>query len=188
MSYDKELVEGKLLRWEKYINDYHLPRWEEIPNFGLYMEQVIEVIKQYLDYLPPELKDEQFITAPTINNYVRKKVMPEPKKKMYYREHIAYLLIILTLKQSLSLAMIQKLVPVDLKTDELEAMYKGFSECHDKVVGYFVDEVRKISGKLIGTKNPDENAVDKTEELIMTMAINCGLSKVLAEKLILLDN
>lgn len=188
MSYDKELVANKLLRWEKYINEYHLPKWEEIPNFGLYMEQVIEVMKQYLDYLPPELREEQSITAPTINNYVRKKVMPEPRKKMYYREHLAYLLIILSLKQSLSIAMIQKILPVDLEEGELENLYKGFVSRHDKAACQFANEVRRISGKIIGTDNPDENAVENTEELIMTMAINCGLSKVLVEKLVLLDN
>ena len=89
MSYDKALVAGKLRRWEKYLNAYHLPRWEEIPDFGLYMEQLIVLLKQHLDYLPPELKEEQFITASTINNYVRTRIMKKKKKKRYYRVHIA---------------------------------------------------------------------------------------------------
>ena len=75
MAYDNALVAGKLRRWEKYLDDFRLPRWEEIPNLGLYMEQVTVLLREYLDYLPPELKDEQFITAATINNYVRIKVM-----------------------------------------------------------------------------------------------------------------
>ena len=45
------------------------------------------LMRQYLDYLPPELKEEQFITASTINNYVRMKIMPEPRRKRYYRIH-----------------------------------------------------------------------------------------------------
>ena len=40
MAYDNALVAGKLRRWEKYLDDFRLPRWEEIPNLGLYMEQV----------------------------------------------------------------------------------------------------------------------------------------------------
>ena len=83
MAYDKSLVAGKLRRWEKYLDRYRLPTWEQIPNIGLYMEQVIALLKQYLDYLPPELKEEQFITASTINNYVRTRIMPEPIKKRY---------------------------------------------------------------------------------------------------------
>ena len=81
--YDNELIAAKLRRWEKYLERYRLPSWEEIPDIGLYMEQVVVILKQYLDYLPPELKEEQFITAATINNYVRTKIMPMPVRKRY---------------------------------------------------------------------------------------------------------
>ena len=84
MKFDKDLVAGKLRRWEKYLEEFKLPSWDEIPNIGLYMEQIIILLKEYLDYLPPELKDEQIITAATINNYVRTKIMPEPTKKKYF--------------------------------------------------------------------------------------------------------
>ena len=78
MAIKKEVVAGKLRRWEKYLNNYRLPCWEDIPDFGLYMEQVLTLLTKYLDYMPPELKEEQFITAATINNYVRKKIIPDP--------------------------------------------------------------------------------------------------------------
>ena len=86
MAYCNELVAGKLRRWEKYLREFRLPAWEDIPDFGLYMNQLTDLLRQYLDYLPPELKEEQFITAATINNYVRTKVMPEPLKKRYPEE------------------------------------------------------------------------------------------------------
>ena len=97
MAYDKDLVAAKLRRWEKFLENYSLPSWDEIPNFGLYMEQVVTLLYEYVDYLPPELKDEQVVTPSAINNYVRTKVMPEPVKKRYYRIHIAYLIMICTL-------------------------------------------------------------------------------------------
>ena len=123
MAYDKALIAGKLRRWELYIKNFRLPEWDEIPEIGLYMEQVLSLLKQYLDYLPPELKEEQFITASTINNYVRTKVLPEPIKKRYYRTHIAYLIVILTLKQNLSIAMIKQLLPTGLSQEELRTTY-----------------------------------------------------------------
>ena len=55
--------------------------WEMIPDFGLYMDQVVTLLSGYLDYMPPELKEEQVIAPAAINNYVRKKIMPEPVKK-----------------------------------------------------------------------------------------------------------
>lgn len=72
MAYDKQLIAGKLRRWEKYLLRYHLPEWENIPNMGLYMEQVVDLLMEYLDYMPPELKEEQVITGAAINNYVRR--------------------------------------------------------------------------------------------------------------------
>ena len=38
MSYDKALIAHKLQRWDHYITEYHLPQWESIPDFGLYMD------------------------------------------------------------------------------------------------------------------------------------------------------
>ena len=63
MGYDKALIAGKLRRWEKYLERFRLPAWDDIPDFGLYMEQTVQLLKQYLDYMPPELKEEQIITA-----------------------------------------------------------------------------------------------------------------------------
>ena len=46
MSYDNRLTAGKLRRWEKFLQDYRLPKWEDIPDFGLYMEQVLALLRQ----------------------------------------------------------------------------------------------------------------------------------------------
>ena len=48
MNFDKDLVAGKLRRWDRYLNRYHLPAWEEIPDIGLYMEQVVTLLRGYL--------------------------------------------------------------------------------------------------------------------------------------------
>ena len=142
MAYDQQLIAAKLRRWEKYLLKFRLPEWQEIPDIGLYMEQVVAVLKQYLDYLPPELKEEQIITSATINNYVRTHIMPEPRKKRYYRVHIAYLIIICTLKQSLSIAMIQRMMPTGLDESQVQAFYASYRERHCQACEYFVQQVR----------------------------------------------
>ncbi|MBR5010198.1 MAG: DUF1836 domain-containing protein, partial [Clostridia bacterium] len=149
MAYDNALVAGKLRRWEKYLDDYRLPAWNEIPDFGLYMEQVTVLLRQYLDYLPPELKEEQFITAATINNYVRTKIMPRPVEKRYYRVHIAYLIIILTLKQSLSISLVSKIIPMDMTPKEVEEAYTGYAELHRKAAVFFMEQVRVAAGPIL---------------------------------------
>ena len=83
MAYDQQLIAAKLRRWEKYLLKFRLPEWQEIPDIGLYMEQVVAVLKQYLDYLPPELKEEQITTSATINNHVRTHIMTEQRRNRH---------------------------------------------------------------------------------------------------------
>ena len=90
MEFDKALIAGKLRRWEKYIDTFRLPAWENIPDIGLYMEQVLSLLRDYFNYIPPELVEEELITPAAINNYVRKKIMPEPVKKAINFKYINY--------------------------------------------------------------------------------------------------
>lgn len=187
MQFNKELIAGKLRRWEKYLNNYQLPEWENIPDIGLYMEQVIALLKNYLDYLPPELKEEQFITAAAINNYVRKKIMPEPDKKKYYRTHIAYLIIICSLKQSLSIPTLQTMIPANLSKEELRNFYTAYARRHSLASRYFVKQVKEAAAGILDHDPVSEMATDSTEDLITAAAVVCGFSRLLAEKLLLLD-
>lgn len=187
MAYDEALVAGKLRRWEKYLLRFRLPEWEQIPDIGLYMEQVVTLLEQYLDYFPPELKEEPIITGSAINNYVRRGFLPEPKKKRYYRRHIACLIIICTLKQSLVMPMIRRTLPLGDDEDEMRRVYEHFLRRHSIVTGYFAHEVMLGSSAILGHEERTEIAVDTTEELIASAAIISGFSRLLAEKLLLLD-
>ena len=99
MQLEKENAARELEHWQIYLAEYRLPDWDTIPDLGLYMEQILVLLQQYLDYFPKEIKDEPLITAAAVNNYVRKKLMPEPVKKRYYRSHIACLIMICSLKR-----------------------------------------------------------------------------------------
>ncbi len=187
MAYSEELIAGKLRRWEKYLLRFRLPDWEEIPNIGLYMDQVVVLLMGYLDYMPPELKDEQVVTAAAINNYVRKGIMPSPEKKKYYREHIAYLVMICTLKQSLSIAMLQKLLPTGRGEEEVRPIYEAYVRRHRESAKYFVQQVRQIAAAILKHEEVPECAVENTEDLIASTAIVGGFARLLAEKLLLLE-
>ena len=185
--YDNDLIAAKLRRWDKYLAKYRLPAWEEIPDIGLYMEQVVIVLKQYLDYLPPELKDEQFITASTINNYVRTKVMPMPVKKKYYRSHLAYLIMICSLKQCLSIPTLQTMIPMGLTDEQVEETYNSYALRHQLACRYFSQQVRAAAAGILDHEPESELSTGDTGELITSTAIIGGFSRLLAEKLLLLE-
>ena len=187
MTYEKDLIAAKLRRWEKYLLNYRLPAWEEIHDIGLYMDQVVTLLKQYLDYLPPELKEDQVITPAAINNYVRKKIMPEPVKKKYYRTHIAYLIMICTLKQCMSIATLQTMIPMGLSEEELKQTYTAFSKRHRASALFFIEEVREVAAGILDHSEQTEISTADTVDLITTAAVVSGFSRLLAEKLLLLE-
>ena len=187
MTFDKALIAGKLRRWEKYLDEYRLPAWEELPNIGLYMDQVVTLLTQYLDYMPPELREEQVITPAAINNYVRKKIMPEPIRKKYYRVHIAYLIMVCTLKQCLSIPTLQTIIPMGLSEEEVRQTYSSYVKRHRMACTYFVKQVRIAAGGILDHEPESEITTDDTSDLISMVAVISGFSRLMAEKLLLLE-
>ena len=183
MQYDKSLVAHKLLRWDKFITDYHLPEWDSIPDFGLYMDQVIVLLEQYLSFIPtPAGAKEHIVTSATINTYVRLKIMPAPVKRKYHRVHIAYLVMILTMKQSLSISDVQKVIPpMDSSEDEVLSVYEDYSEKFRRLALFFNQQVQSAAEGVRSTEQNSDNAV---ELLVIESALIAGFSKILAEKLI----
>ena len=187
MAYDNSLIAGKLRRWEHVLGRYRLPDWDEIPDFGLYMEQVVQLLTQYLSFLPPDLKQPQPVTAAVINNYVRTKLLPEPKKKRYYRIHLAYLLMICTLKQSLRLSMLPVLLPGDLQEADVQRIYTAFVWRHRLCAQYFIDQVKLTAAAMLDEEVCSELAVTDPSELVVSAAVLSGFTRLLAEKLLLLE-
>lgn len=182
MQYDKDLVAHKLRRWDKFITDYHLPEWETIPDFGLYMDQVIVLLEQYLSFIPsPAGTKEHFVTSSTINNYVRLKNMPAPVKRKYHRVHIAYLIMILTMKQSLSISDVQKVIPPDSSEEEVRVVYENYSEKFRRLALFFNQQVQSGAE---GIHTPGQSTDNAVELLVIESALIAGFSKILAEKLI----
>ena len=182
MQYDKDLVAHKLRRWDRFITDYHLPEWETIPDFGLYMDQVIVLLEQYLSFIPsPAGTKEHFVTSSTINNYVRLKIMPAPVKRKYHRVHIAYLIMILTMKQSLSISDVQKVIPPDSSVEEVRVVYENYSEKFRRLALFFNQQVQSGAE---GIHAPGQNSDNAVELLVIESALIAGFSKILAEKLI----
>ena len=83
MNYNAQFVKRKMDKWSNYITEFELPAYKDLPSIGLYMDQIITLLSQYLGYLPNsyELNAETFITANAINNYVRLGAIPAPIKK-----------------------------------------------------------------------------------------------------------
>lgn len=97
--------ETQLNEWAAAAAQFHLPRWNELPELELYMDQVIVFLESKLSGLL-EGKD-RVITPAMVNNYVKLGLIPKPDKKKYSRRHLAYLVVITLLKELFSISQVK---------------------------------------------------------------------------------
>ena len=85
MQKDTEFVFAEIARFSPV-------QWDQIPDLGLYMDQVITFITRLYEPLYGETT-KGYLSAPMINNYVKNKLIPRPTGKKYSRLQIpAFLL------------------------------------------------------------------------------------------------
>ena len=120
------ITENELTLWCQTLMDYHLPRWEELPDISLYMDQVVTLIEKYVRFLA--LSDDKLLTSAMINNYVKLGLMPKPEKKRYERTHLAYLTVITLLKQVLTITEIKEGILLQCRLCAMPTAYDLFCQ------------------------------------------------------------
>lgn len=185
MQYDKTFVAAKLRKWGRVFGTISLPTWDELPAIDLYMDQVISLLLQYLSFFPAELGGEAFITKSTVNNYVRLKVIPAPVKKRYTRIHLAYLIIICCLKNTLNISYIQKMAPVSLNEDEVRKLYNDFVSQFQISSRAFIAQIENAAAQVL---DPEDDSETSVNALVSATALNASLAKLLTEKLLNIQN
>ena len=191
MTYDKKLIAHKLARWEKAVSGFSLPSWENIPDIGLYMDQVIVLLSQYLGLISPaddkETEEEtdpsetKIFSSSAINNYVRLKIMPAPVKRRYYRVHIAYLIIIFTLKQAVSINIVKEMLSNEMPEESLQQLYTDYVYKHHEATMLFTSIVRECASDVLDPEKTGDNLVSS---FVIQEALIAGFSRVLTEKLV----
>lgn len=185
MFYDKELIADTLRQWESCLMQFDLPSWEQLPPLDLYMDQVIALLGQYLGFLPAEESAGRIVTPTAINNYVRMRIMPPPKKKKYSRTHIAYLIMICALKQSVSIAHIQKMIPMGLTEEQVRSLYNDFTAQHKRACVSFLRQVEgAVTRDVMSGEGGEDNAVGN---FVTACAVSAGFYRQLAETIVKLQ-
>ena len=85
----------------------HLPRWDELPDISLYMDQVLSLINPHFQ---DTYGDSYLLTSTMVNNYVKLGVIPPPVKRRYGKESISRLFVIVTLKSIFNVQEIAELI------------------------------------------------------------------------------
>lgn len=142
------------------LTDFTLPRYNEIPNVGLYLKQVVKLIDESVAPLGLTVSDTM------LSNYVKKHIISSPVKKMYNREQIASLLFIVMTKTILSLDNIEILLKKQQETYAPDTAYDYFCNEFENVLQYVCGQKSKMDE--IGEVFDEEKHLLKN--IVITMA------------------
>ena len=132
--------------------DFALPRYEELPSVGLYLDQTVQFVNGYFrSFQGVEL------TASMVSNYVKKGIISHPVKKKYTREQLASLIYIVVSKTVLSMENIDALFQMQRAHCTAEEAYN-----------YFCDEMENCLPFVFGcTREIRDLAVDAADEKLL---------------------
>ena len=113
------------------IERFRMPRYREIPDVGLYLDQTVKYVNRYLAPLGC-----MEITSSMVSNYVKKGYISNPVRKQYDAEQIAYLFFISVAKSVLSMDNIARLFGMQKRMYNAEIAYDFFCEELENMLQY----------------------------------------------------
>ena len=148
----------------RLVKGFRFPAYNEIPDVGLYLEQAGKYINTCLQ---PLTGSE--LTGSMISNYVKKKIISNPVKKLYYRDQLAALFFITLAKTVTPLPNAKRLM--DLAEEEFT-----IREVYEKLGSIFEDMLKSVFL---------QSAEPETEEESETMRLLRHLVKTIVFKIYL---
>lgn len=113
------------------IEQFRMPRYREIPDVGLYLDQTVKYVNRYLAPLGC-----MEITSSMVSNYVKKGYISNPVRKQYTADQIAYLFFISIAKSVLSMENIARLFDMQKQMYTAEIAYDFFCEEIENTLQY----------------------------------------------------
>lgn len=160
------------------IAHHSIPKWSDLPEIDLYMDQVISLMEKYLSDTSQETK---LITPSMINNYVKLGIMPAPIKKKYSREHLAYLVIVCSLKQVMPISNIKTMIDKKLQKNSIAETLDFYSNLYDFTYKTLVETCQNY---LVS----DESMIENTDDTSLFTAIAAANCRNISNKLFTMNH
>lgn len=161
------MEEEKRRQLTESVQAFHIPRLDEIPDVGLYLEQVTRYVNQSLMGCGVSP-----ITASMVSNYVKQRLIPHPEKKAYSVEAIAYLMFVACVKSVAAMEDIRLLIGIQRETYSLPAAYNYFCEEFENLLQY-VFGLRE-QPETVGSGESDEKRLLRAALLSVTHKLYLG--------------
>ncbi len=122
------------------VASVHIPRWDDLPQFDLYIDQVIALTENALAPLYVDRKG--LLTPSMINNYVKSGVLPAPVNKKYNRTHLALLMILCAMKPVMEISAIADVIGQSLSAQPIEVVLEEFAKMYESELALSVKRAR----------------------------------------------
>lgn len=153
------------------VQSYSLPRYDQIPDIGLYLEQLTKYISEFTEPLGlPSL------TGSMVSNYVKQGIIQRPFKKQYRRDVIAHLIFIALAKSILSLDDLQQFIKLQERTYAVGTAYDYFCRELEAALHYVFNPDQPP--EQIPTSAGDEKTL--LRNIVITIAYKIYLEKSIA--------
>ena len=162
-------------KWGNQIETAALPRWDELPDIELYMDQVINLVSKYLSPILSQ-QEQPMLTKSMVNNYVKLGLIPAPVKKKYSRVHLAFLIAITLLKQVLTIPEIKTGIIYQGRISGIHKAYNIFCDVLESSLNVVGKQVQNIETTGLFAKQISP------EFFIVTAATSSLATKLLAQK------
>lgn len=149
------------------MREAHIMRIDEMPRIELYLDQVLTLVSQSLSFMA--LPGEELITGSMVNNYVKQRVVPAPRRRRYTRRHVATLTFVCAFKRVFSI-------------NEIKALYEA---CIDEGVNVAsaYDELAGALEQAVAQRFEDEGALATPRVTLVGASgaeVAPGISRVMA--------
>lgn len=150
---------------------FRLPRYEELPDGGLYLEQTARYISDQL--APLQIAP---VTGSMISNYVKKDLVDNPIKKQYFPDQIARLIFISAAKAVLSMEGIGVLLALQKRSFDNRRAYNSFClELENAVACAFGSE------KDFDVPDGEDEGRELLRDVVIVLAHKAKLSRSIAQ-------
>ena len=138
------------------LKNFTMPDYEQIPDVGLYLDQVAKFINSFLSDF-----DEMQVTPSMISNYAKQKLIARVNRKTYTRDQIAALIMIVLSKTVISIDHVRMMLEELRSEDEsLARSYSLFRESLCSVLNALSeDSTYKSHGKAGDREKMIQNTV-----------------------------
>lgn len=122
--------------WESKLLETEMPRWDELPDIDIYMDQLVKIVDRYTSNL--QLEHTKPLTPSMINNYVKLKLVPKPYKKKYGKKHLARIIVITVLKQAFEIPAIKSGIEFQIDSTDSKDAYNFFCDHLEATIRWFI--------------------------------------------------